>query len=248
MRLKKKRKRVKMQVKILFNSGSIEESLSIGWGVSFLIGDSVLFDTGEKGPSLLNNTKEMKIDLSLIQDVVISHDHWDHTGGLWDILKQRQDINVYACPGFSNEFKRKVESSNNHLVENRDFMEISKDIYVTGEIRGEYQGGDIFEQAVVVDGDKGLTVITGCAHPGIVKILDLVRKEFPARPFYAVFGGFHLMNQHPRNIHSIIDVFKDLGVKKAGPTHCSGTEAENVFREEYGNNFISTKIGEAVSI
>ncbi len=237
-----------MQVKILFNSGNIEKNLSIGWGVSFLIGNSVLFDTGEKGEPLLNNAKEMNIDLSQVQDIVISHDHWDHTGGLWDILKQRQDINVYGCSGFSDEFKGKVESSANKLIESCGFMEISKDVYVTGEIQGEYKGKDISEQAVVVDSDKGLTVITGCAHPGIVKILDLVRGRFPDKPFYAVFGGFHLMNKHSRNIHSIMDVFKGLGVKKAGPTHCSGTEAENVFKEEYGNNFLSTKVGEIVCI
>ncbi len=237
-----------MEVRILFNSAGIEENLSTGWGVSFLIGDSVLFDTGEKGESLLNNTKEMKVDLSLIRDVVISHDHWDHTGGLGDILHGRQDINVYACPGFSDEFKAKVRSGHNRLFESDGFVEVVKGIYLTGEIIGEYKGGDISEQAVVVDSDKGLTVITGCAHPGIVKILDLVRNKFPDRPFYSVFGGFHLMDKHSRNIHSIINVFKELGIKKAGPTHCSGTESENVFKKEYGDSFLTAKAGETIYI
>ena len=120
-----------MQVKILFNSTSVDKHLSTGWGLSFLIGNSILFDTGEKGEYLLNNIDQIKVDLPLIEDVIISHDHWDHTGGLWDILKQRQDINVYACPGFSDEFKRKVEVSNNRLVENYEFMEIAKNVFVS---------------------------------------------------------------------------------------------------------------------
>ena len=237
-----------MQVKTLFNSASVDNDLSIGWGVSFLVGNGVLFDTGEKGESLLNNVNKMKVDLSLIGDVVISHDHWDHTGGLWEILKQRQNINVYACPGFSDIFKKKVESGNNNLIENYDVAEISKGIYVTGEIRGEYKGKHISEQSIVIDGDKGLTVITGCAHPGIINILEFVRTKFPGKPFYAVFGGFHLMDKHLRNIDSIVNVFKELGVKKAGPTHCSGTEAENIFKEEYGNDFMSLRVGEVVHV
>ncbi len=237
-----------MEIKILFNSANIDDRLSIGWGVSFLIGKSVLFDTGEKGEDLLNNIKEMKVDCSLIKQVVISHDHWDHTGGLKDILKQRTDINVYSCPGFTDEFKGKVKTGKSRLVENSDFMEISENIYVTGEIQGEYKGKDISEQAVVVITDKGLTAITGCAHPGILKILDLVRKKFPDNPFYAVFGGFHLMKKHSRSISAIVEEFRGLGVTKAGPTHCSGTEAENIFKEEYGNNFISMKVGEVLHV
>ena len=237
-----------MEIKILFNSAGINEHLSIGWGVSFLIGKSVLFDAGEKGGLLLNNFDQLKVDLSLIEDIIISHDHWDHTGGLWEVLKQKQNVNVYACPGFTDEFKGKVEVSNGCLVENNDFMEISKNVYVTGEIQGEYKGKNISEQAVVIITDKGLTVITGCAHPGILKILDLVQKKFPGKPFHAVFGGFHLMKKHPRSISSIVEAFKELGVEKAGPTHCSGTEAENIFGKEYGDNFLSTKIGETFDI
>ena len=233
-----------MEIKILFNSIAISDELSTGWGVSFLIGRNVLFDTGEKGKYLCNNIERMKINLSSVDNIVISHDHWDHTGGLWDILKQREDVNVYACPGFNDEFKRKVRLGDNYLIENDNFAKINENIYVTGEIIGEYKGRDISEQAVVVDTDKGLTVMTGCAHPGIIKIVDLVRSQFPEKPFYAVFGGFHLMNKHPRNIHSIINKFRDFGVRKVGPTHCSGSEAENIFKEEYGDSFLSMKVGE----
>ena len=76
-----------MKIKVLFNSKSAYISLRSGWGLSMLIGNNILFDTGESGAFLLHNMKELNIDLSAIDAVVISHEHWDHTGGLWDVLK-----------------------------------------------------------------------------------------------------------------------------------------------------------------
>ena len=132
-----------MEVKILFNSTSKNDNLSEGWGLSLLIDNWIIFDTGEKEDYLENNMNKLEVNFSSIKTVVISHDHWDHTGGLWAILEQRKNINVFACPGFSYEFKKKVVSNNGNLIENTDFMEISKDIFVTGEIKGEYKNKDI---------------------------------------------------------------------------------------------------------
>ena len=78
--------------------------------------------------------------------------------------------------------------------------------------------------------------------------IDRIRVQFPQKPFYAVFGGFHLMNKHPRNIQAILNAFKDLGVQKAGPTHCSGNEAEEIFRKNYGKDFLAMKAGELIDI
>ena len=237
-----------MEIKILFNSTAPHDRFSTGWGVSYLIGDQILFDTGEKGEYLLNNVKQAGVDLSRVKDIIISHDHWDHTGGLWDILKARSDINIYGCPAFGEEFKEKVKATGNRLVENYGFLKIADPVYVTGEIRGEYKGRFIVEQAAVVETARGLTVMTGCSHPGIVMILRLVQKQFPNRKFHAVFGGFHLMNAHPRNISGILQVFRELQVEKAGPTHCSGKETEDLFREAYGDHFISTNIGDIIDV
>jgi 7,8-dihydropterin-6-yl-methyl-4-(beta-D-ribofuranosyl)aminobenzene 5'-phosphate synthase len=237
-----------MQIKILFNSTAAKESYSTGWGVSYLIDDRILFDTGEKGEYLLNNVKQAGIDLTPVKDIIISHDHWDHTGGLWDLLKTRQDLQVYACPGFSEEFKEKVRATRNRLVENYKSQKVADNVFVTGEVRGQYKGRFIVEQAAVVETERGLTVMTGCAHPGIVTILRLVQEQFPRKKFHAVFGGFHLMNAQPRNISGILQVFKELQVEKAGPTHCSGKETEDLFRKEYGGRFISTNIGDIIDV
>ena len=92
-------------------------------------------------------------------------------------------------------------------------------IYSTGEIIGEYSGIHISEQALVVKTDKGISVMSGCAHPGIIEILNVVKKKLNNDCFYCVLGGFHLMEEHAEIINHIVDEFKKLKVIKVGSTH-----------------------------
>ena len=81
-----------MKIQVLFDKDSEDKKLHIGWGVSFLIDDKILFDTGEKGEWLLENMRFLKVSIDKIEAIVISHDHWDHWGGLWDLLKIKKDF------------------------------------------------------------------------------------------------------------------------------------------------------------
>jgi len=236
-----------MQIKVLADSNAVDKRYSIGWGVSFLAGKEVLLDTGEKGQSLLNNMQQMDALAADIKAVVLSHDHWDHTGGLWALLEQNPQIKVYACPNFSSEFKEKVMSAGAELVEVSRLTQIAEDIYTTGEIAGEYGGGYMAEQSLIIKSQRGLVVLTGCAHPGIIKILEKV-KETLGGNIYLVMGGFHLMKIDKRVVALIINKFRQLGVKKVGATHCSGKEAVELFRKEYQDDFISVKAGMVIKI
>jgi len=237
-----------MKVQILYDKDSITRNLRVGWGLSFLIDDRIIFDTGESGRWLLGNMKKLQVDMERINTVVISHDHWDHTGGLWNLLKNKEGLKVYACPGFSDEFKKKVRKLKGELIEVDGFTEIEKDIFITGEIAGEYKRKYIGEQAVVIKKGKKLTIITGCSHPGIVKIINKVRDNFPGMEISMVFGGFHLLDKKIEEIRSTAEEFRKLGVKNVGPTHCTGDDAEMVFKELYKDNFISIKVGLVLDI
>ncbi|MCD4780708.1 MAG: MBL fold metallo-hydrolase [Candidatus Omnitrophica bacterium] len=237
-----------MNIKVVFNSDRIKEDFSIGWGLSLLLDDKILFDTGESAKSLINNMNKMEIDISLIEAVVISHDHWDHTGGLWEILKQRPNINVYGCPGFGVAFKDKISDISAKLIEDDNFTLVTSGIYSTGEIIGEYKGEDISEQALIIKTDKGFSVITGCAHPGIIKILERVRMQLSLKEFYTVLGGFHLKDYSIKDVKEIVKKFTELKVMRVGPTHCSGSDAEQIFQEKYGNAFIEAKVGQVISV
>jgi len=237
-----------MRVKILFDKLAEKKPLHTGWGISCLVDGRFIFDTGEKGNWLIENMKNLDVDIDRIKGVIISHDHWDHWGGLWEILKRRKGIKVYACPHFSEGFKKKVKKMQGELVEADKFTRISKDIFISGEIAGAYKGRYISEQALVVRTGSGISVITGCAHPGIVKMVEKTAQKFPRENIYTVLGGFHLMKEDKRTIEAVVEDFKKMGVKKAGPTHCSGKTAEHIFEDRYKANFIQVKTGQILDI
>ncbi|TRZ83848.1 MBL fold metallo-hydrolase [bacterium] len=237
-----------MQVKILFDKTSENKKLHTGWGVSFLVDDRILFDTGEKGEWLLENMRFFGVDIKKIEAVVISHDHWDHWGGLWDLLESKKGIRVYICPNFSREFKDKANKPGASLIEVERLTQILPDIFSTGEIAGSYHGKYMPEQAIVLKTGNGLTVITGCAHPGILKMVEKVKAKFPTKCIYLVLGGFHLMESDKRAIEIVTENFKKMGIIKAGPTHCSGKTAEDIFKKVYGPDFIELKVGQSLEI
>ena len=237
-----------MKIKIIFDNEVLNSKFSIGWGFSCLVGEDLLFDTGESAESLLNNMRQLDINLSKIKDIVISHDHWDHTGGLWKILEKNKSVRVWGCPGFSRNFKNRVKSQKINLIEAKNLMQIRENIFTTGEIQGKYHLEDISEQSLVVKTSKGLVVITGCSHPGIVKILEQVRNYFPQDNFYLVFGGFHLLHKDLREVEMIVSRFKEMKVQLVGPTHCTGLQAKELFKKMYKNNFLSIKAGKIIEL
>ncbi len=237
-----------MNIKIIFNNRAADPRLSIGWGFSCLVAERILFDSGENKDYLFHNIKIMGVDISTIDRVVISHDHWDHTGGLWELLKRKKGLKVYSCPGFSREFKEKALGLGAELIELDKPKEIIEDIFVSGEIEGFYHGEYMPEQALYIKTDNGLTVITGCAHPGIIKIVEKAKSIFNKEDIYSVFGGFHLQDKSKEELKKVVDNFKALGVKRAGPTHCSGKEAEDIFKDFYKDNFIAADSGVSLEV
>jgi len=191
----------------------------------------------------------MGINPDEIEGIIISHNHWDHTGGLEALLKaKRKKTPVYICPGFSGELKELIADCGGDPVEVKKWQEIRKNIYTTGEIPGTYKGAPMPEESLVLKTEYGLSVITGCAHPGILEILNVVRKHFKTERFFLVMGGFHLLEENTRVLDFIVREFKILEVKKVAPTHCSGPKAEDIFAKEYGEEFIAVKVGGAIRL
>ncbi len=210
------------------------------WGVSYLLGEDVLFDTFGDAEVFLGNLTRMKIDASKIRHIVISHDHWDHLAGLWPFLEKHKNVTVYICPGFGSETKEKLASSGVTVVEGSGRQEIKEGIYTTGPIRGIYKSEAIEEQAIVLKTAEGLSVITGCAHPGITNILDQVTKNF-GQPVFVLIGGFHLKDAPQETIDKIIRALKAIGVKKVVPLHCAGAVAQAAFRRAFGPDYVLLK-------
>lgn len=236
-----------MDIKILVTSSERLDKVFSKWGLSFLIGDNLLFDTFSDPKPLLANMKKMRVDPTHIKYVVVSHDHWDHTGGLYALLEKNHNIIVYACPGFSNEFKEKVISLGASLMEAESFFKIKPAIYTTGEITGICADFFVSEQSLVIERGDSLSVISGCAHPGIVNIVKKVKRHFK-KEVESIIGGFHLYDTCLDDINAVVEHIKKLGVKKVYSTHCTGEKAENLLRKKFTKEFAILKSGDILKI
>jgi 7,8-dihydropterin-6-yl-methyl-4-(beta-D-ribofuranosyl)aminobenzene 5'-phosphate synthase len=119
---------------------------------------------------------------------------------------------------------------------------IAEGILTTGEVPG-----GLPEQALLIHSPQGLVVVTGCAHPGIVRIVERAI-ELTEEPVHLVMGGFHLRDSSQMEISAILAEFRRLGVRRVAPSHCSGDLAIRMFAEEYGEDFIPTGAGSVITI
>lgn len=82
------------------------------------------------------------------------------------------------------------------------------------------------EVCLVLEREKGLVMIVGCSHPGILNMIESVRERF-GKPVYAVFGGSHLVEADEGRLAETMRLLKDMGIARAGFNHCTGDAAQN---------------------
>jgi 7,8-dihydropterin-6-yl-methyl-4-(beta-D-ribofuranosyl)aminobenzene 5'-phosphate synthase len=176
--------------------------------------------------------------------MAISHDHVDHTGdwlpegGVMAFLSRNSDVLMYLPPNVSYSSILAVQATGARTQLVNQPMEICQGVNLTGAMGG----GIILEQSIVLDTPKGLVVITGCAHQGVVAAVQKA-KELLGKEVYIVFGGFHLLDLTDDQVLAIIQQLKDLGVKKVGPSHCTGDRAIQLFQEAWGPDFLQVGVG-----
>jgi len=231
---------------VLYDNEIFKENLKSDWGFAchIKIGETnILFDTGDNGSILLSNMQKLGIDPKEIEIVFLSHYHHDHTGGLTGYLEINPKVKVYFPQSFPQEIINTVKNYGADPIPVSDFKEIVPDAFILGEFTG-----NIPEQAMVIKTVNGLVVITGCAHPGIVTILDKVKNVFPDEPVHLVLGGFHLYKNDALHTKEIADKVKELGILKVAPCHCSGTAGIEIFKNVLSERFIETGVGRVLKI
>jgi 7,8-dihydropterin-6-yl-methyl-4-(beta-D-ribofuranosyl)aminobenzene 5'-phosphate synthase len=234
-----------LKITVLYDNYVFAEGTKADWGFACLIEGTektILFDTGGKPEVLMHNVEQLKVDLQQVDLIAISHNHWDHTGGLLKVLEKRPNVDVYLPYSFPYSFVRQVEGAGARVVPVKESRKLCNNIFLTGEM-----GDEIKEQSLILDTPKGLVIVTGCSHQGIVNILKRA-KEILHKNIFLVFGGFHLMGHSPAQVEEIIREFKKLGVEKCGATHCTGDEAIRMFREAYGKNYVRIGAGRVLKM
>jgi len=244
-----------------------------------------LFDTGS-GHSVVKNSLELNKDLRTIRKIFLSHGHYDHTGGLPEILKLRGKVDVHAHPHvFLDRFhvikengketkrfvglpfkKSYLESLGANFILNKDFIEIEKGIFLTGEVprKTSFEKPDpglfsdidgktdqdtfLDDQSLILDTGKGLILILGCAHSGMINIINHVIDKTGKENFYAILGGTHLDFLTKEQSNESIEALKRFQVEKIGACHCTGMRAAFRLHQEFGDRFFYGHVGNTLEI
>jgi 7,8-dihydropterin-6-yl-methyl-4-(beta-D-ribofuranosyl)aminobenzene 5'-phosphate synthase len=226
-------------ITIIYDNYSYDDRLETDWGFSALIetGDrTVLFDTGTRGDMFMRNFRALGKNPADIDALVFSHDHGDHTGGMAALFETGVRPPTYLLRAFNAAVRNQAAAATTTFETNPGDV-VTAGIFTTGRV-----GAEIPEQALAVPTANGLVVITGCAHPGVVAMLERVR-ELSDEPIHLVLGGFHLTGAGAERIAATVQGVRRLGVQKVGPSHCTGDEAIAAFAHEYGENFVRLGVG-----
>jgi len=244
-----------------------------------------LFDTG-RGDSVVKNSLELNKDLRTVKKIFLSHGHYDHTGGLPEVLKLRGEVDIHAHPQAfldrvhvveedgkeTNRFvgipyKRSyLESLGANFILNKDFFEVEEGIFLTGEVPRktsfekldpklftEIDGKtnpDVFldDQSLILNTERGLLVILGCAHSGVINILNHVINKTGKDRFYAIVGGTHLDFLAPEQLEESIKALRKIQIEKIGASHCTGMSGAFRLHQEFGDRFFYGHVGSTLNI
>lgn len=235
-------------------------------GLSFAIeaDKRILFDTGASD-LFLDNARSMGINIDEFETVVLSHGHYDHGNG----LRYLKGKTIVAHPGvFAQRIsetsgrnisicatRASIEANGNRFVLTSKPLWLSEQMVFLGEIprvvpfenesctHFHFADGlpDIVadDSALAIKTDKGLFVVSGCAHSGICNIVEQARKVTGQSVVYGVIGGFHLTQTDSR-LQATIDYLKQMDVKIVMPSHCTGLAAQSVFYQAFGGREVKT--------
>jgi 7,8-dihydropterin-6-yl-methyl-4-(beta-D-ribofuranosyl)aminobenzene 5'-phosphate synthase len=243
---------------------------------------TVLMDAGISSGCLFHNADFLNTDLKTIESVVLSHGHFDHFGGLYDLLKRvdkktllhlhpdaflarRMNIPAIGRPvGIPPLDEDALERAGAVIQKSGSAVPLASGlIWMTGEVErttpfekgfpwAEAKIGDKWvvdpfrdDQAVVVKlRDKGLVILSGCAHAGIINTVEHAKKIAKTDRVHAVLGGFHLTGPlFDPIIKPTVDEMKRINPDYIVPMHCTGWKAINRFAEEMPGQFVLNTVG-----
>jgi 7,8-dihydropterin-6-yl-methyl-4-(beta-D-ribofuranosyl)aminobenzene 5'-phosphate synthase len=267
------------RVTVLYDAFGAPSPLVRDWGFAALVeygGRRVLFDTGNNGEAFAANVKQLNVDLSRLDAVVISHRHGDHTSGLHHLLSVNPAVTIYApqegaffksqmpptfierAPGlpsnlqyFGGKAPERLESGTpwergNFQIVTKP-MEIAPGMFVLTTQSQKPGTLEMNEVSLAIRTPRGLAVIVGCSHPGVEKILAEAAK-IDARLF-TVIGGFHLVQTGEAEVERVATVLRDtLKIERVAPGHCTSERGFATFLKAFGNRFDAAGVGAVLNL
>jgi len=243
-----------------------------------------IFDTG-KGKTVVHNALALQKDLAVINKIIISHGHGDHTGGLPEVLRiqGKKKIDVYAHPHiFLYKYRLKndketyggipftrgyLEKMGARFVFNEEYIEIEDGIFLTGEVprKTPFEGGDMSDrlarlddgkviadiiqddQSMAIHTEKGLMIVLGCAHAGIINTIDYIIKKSGVDQIYCIVGGTHIGFSGEVQLSESIRALKSYNIQHLVPSHCTGLAAITRIKQEFEDIFQFSHVGWSIA-
>ena len=241
----------------------------------------ILFDTGA-GSVFRRNAEKLGVDLATVDLLVISHGHYDHGGGLRTFLEVNSHAKIFLHKqAFEAHYSKQTEGAvhigldqtllpNERFVFCGDQAVIDENIEVFSRVKSKrffpscnatllMKHGDDFvpddfahEQNLVIRSSGKTMLIAGCAHKGIVNIVDACKDRLGQYPDYVV-GGFHLSGSR-ENRSEAPDVVDAIGEYLASTPsqyftcHCTGMESFQRLKRILGEKIQTLSTGDRIII
>ncbi|XMB73149.1 MBL fold metallo-hydrolase [Mycoplasmatota bacterium WC30] len=232
----------------------------------------ILFDTGYTNV-YLENAKKLNIDLTKTEYIILSHGHYDHTGGLlhFPIQNKIQGIVIHEDafhPKYAKEnylryngipyVKDDLSWATGLLKEVRGFLKIAPCFYVMGDIAHkqnnpkylvEKEIDDFHDEIILVlEEENELSLFMGCSHFGVINGIESVKQQFPNKKIKNLIAGMHLKSKNILEIKEIADYLEKLCLDKVIPLHCTGDLASAYFKERFKEKCILLNAGNQLEI
>jgi 7,8-dihydropterin-6-yl-methyl-4-(beta-D-ribofuranosyl)aminobenzene 5'-phosphate synthase len=263
------------RVTILYDAFGGRAGLTRDWGFAALVeygGKRILFDTGNNGEIFARNVRALKVDLSRLDFVVISHRHGDHTSGLSHVLRLNPKVKIYApreafggfgsaIPGSFYRRDATLPDSMRYFAGNPPdevasgalwpeaniqwidtLTQVAPGVTIISTVSKTPGTLELRELSLVVHGPEGLVLLVGCSHPGIETILEASRPL--GERVHLIFGGLHLPAAPDTTIGRIVSSLKDRwSVARIAPGHCTGEPAFAALRRIFGPRYVFAGLG-----
>lgn len=259
------------------NDCRIEHGLSFYIETS---GHKILLDTGQSN-AFLENARILGVDLTKVDIVILSHGHYDHAGGMLGFMEQNPTAKIWMQKTAGGQYYHKSDSEERYIgidarildgsqvcfMDGNGFLDES--LFLFSQVKGrklwpsgnkdlkiKQTGGfrqDEFEheQYLVIQEDGKKVLISGCAHNGILNILEEYERMYGEAPDL-VISGFHMQKKNgysQDDLQVICEIAKEL--KKRHNTrfytgHCTGEIPYQIMKEYMGEQLTYVHCGDSI--
>lgn len=268
-------------VNLIENTPGVEGCL-YEHGLSFYVetkNHKLLVDTGASD-AFIHNAKVLGVDLTKVDTVILSHGHYDHSGGILSFVAMNPTAKIYMQQNAAGEYYHKDETVEKYIGIDQEIKHLPQVVWVDGDLKiddelglfacvtgrrlwpqgnlelkelvnGEFLQDEFSHEQylVITDGEKKL-LISGCAHNGVLNILEKYRELYGDNP-YAMISGFHMRKKSDYTDEDIA-VMEETARELCNTDtvfytgHCTGEYPFEVMKKILGEQMVYVHSGEEI--